>query len=283
MSRSGTWRHTHRLTPSERLEVLSLLDRTESDLGRESIDEQGRRTVVHGWPSEHWLEGLPTTLERYALVSTDEPPLVEMCGGGFDERLCDTLLQEHSTLHWWLRNVGSEIPSPASVLRRLALLRITLPVNIVSPPQDASLRAFDPVRDAAAWLAQNNAAFADHPEQGAWKLRDLETRLREPWFDPSGFMLLEIEGQIAASCWTKVHELHPDRYGEIYVISVHPHFQGRGLGAVMVTAGLDVLRRKGVSTVKLFVDDSNVVARQLYERLGFRLERQDALVCFRSI
>jgi mycothiol synthase len=93
-------------------------------------------------------------------------------------------------------------------------------------------------------------------------------------------LLLEIDGRLAASCWTKVHELHPDRFGEIYIISVHPDFQGRNLGRVMVTQGLDVLRKKGVSTAILFVEQSNVGALKLYESLGFKVERDDRLLHF---
>jgi len=48
---------------------------------------------------------------------------------------------------------------------------------------------------------------------------------------PFGILALEIDGRLAASCWTKVHELHPDRFGEIYIISVHPDFQGRNRDA----------------------------------------------------
>jgi len=50
---------------------------------------------------------------------------------------------------------------------------------------------------------------------------------------------------------------------------------------VMVTQGLDVLRRKGVSRAVLFVDDSNEAAKALYHLLGFTLEREDRLIRFR--
>jgi mycothiol synthase len=147
-------------------------------------------------------------------------------------------------------------------------------------PEGATLRNFEPGRDEDEWIAQNNAAFADHPEQGAWSRVDLDERTNEPWFDPSGFLLLEIGGRLAASCWTKVHELHPDRFGEIYVVSVHPDFQGHGLGRVMVTQGLASLRKKGVNDAVLFVDESNIDARKLYESVGFQLEREDRLLHF---
>ena len=156
-------------------------------------------------------------------------------------------------------------------IRTLQLLGLRLPVPAVDVPEGAVLRNFEPGRDEEAWLAQNNAAFADHPEQGAWSRVDLDERTNEPWFDPSGFLLLEIDGKFAASCWTKVHELHPDRFGEIYVVSVDPAFQGRGLGKVMVTQGLAALRKKGVGEAVLFVDESNAGARKLYESLGLSL------------
>ena len=52
---------------------------------------------------------------------------------------------------------------------------------------------------------------------------------------------------------------------------------------MMVLHGLDAIRRKGVSSATLFVDESNVAARGLYESLGFTLEREDCLVRFSAL
>jgi mycothiol synthase len=274
----GTWQHRDSLTPDQRLDVLNLLNRTEVRLGREAIDEGRRRIVVHGWSGEHWLHGGDHGLLGYALLTGNEPPTLEMCGGGLDPALLTAVLARHHEVDWWTRGVPGA--AGGAVVRTLQMLRVALPVPVVAVPEGATLRNFEPGRDEGLWLAQNNAAFADHPEQGAWRKADLAERTREPWFDPSGFLLLEIDGLLAASCWTKVHELHPDRFGEIYVISVRPQFQGRGLGRVMVTQGLEVLRRKGVSEAILFVDRSNHGALELYESLGFALVREDQLVHF---
>jgi mycothiol synthase len=179
---------------------------------------------------------------------------------------------------WWERDAHQI--TGGNVIRMLQMLRIDLPVPAVPVPEGAVLRMFEPMHDEDRWLEQNNAAFAHHPEQGAWQREDLAERTNEPWFDPSGFLLLEIDGRLAASCWTKVHELHPDRFGEIYVVSVHPDFQGRDLGRVMVSQGLASLRKKGVATAVLFVDQSNVVAIKLYESIGFWVGREDYLVRF---
>ena len=279
-----SWQFCPVLTSEQRLDVLDLLNRTEALLSREAIDESRRRIVVHGWPAEHWLfyddEGV---LLRYAMLDGVDRCQVEMCGGGVDEELLTTILSMRPSVEWWTRGEQRLPTQSATVLRTLQLLSAPLPVATTQVPEGAVLRNFVSGRDELQWLSQNNAAFADHPEQGAWSRADLDERTHEPWFDPSGFLLLEIDGVIAASCWTKVHELHPDRFGEIYVISVHPGFQGRNLGRVMVTQGLDVLRRKGVNRASLFVDETNDAARALYESLGFTLLREDRLIRFDRI
>jgi mycothiol synthase len=274
----GSWQCKTALSGEERLEVLNLLNRSEAELGREALDEGRRRIVVHGWPGEHWLKYEGDALVAFAVVNGIKHVTVEMCGGGFDSDLLAAVLEGHETIDWWTR--GLNRGDQGHQIRTLQLLGLRLPVPVLSVPDGATLRNFEPGRDEEAWLAQNNAAFADHPEQGAWSRVDLDERTNEPWFDPSGFLLLEIGGQLAASCWTKVHELHPDRFGEIYVVSVDPAFQGRGLGKIMVTQGLAALRKKGVSDAVLFVDESNTGARMLYQSLGFSVRREDRLLRF---
>jgi ribosomal protein S18 acetylase RimI-like enzyme len=48
----------------------------------------------------------------------------------------------------------------------------------------------------------------------------------------------------------------------------------------MVTQGLASLRKKGVSSAVLFVDQTNAVAKKLYESIGFWVGREDHLVRF---
>jgi mycothiol synthase len=146
-----------------------------------------------------------------------------------------------------------------------------------------TVRPFRPGEDEEAWLEVNNRAFHGHPEQGSWNLATIQERERQPWFDPSGFLLHERDGRLAGFCWTKVHEPEDEgeseglceQLGEIYVIAVDPDFQGHGLGRQLVLAGLASLCERGVSTGMLYVDHDNEAARKLYFSLGFKDDHTD--------
>ena len=74
--------------------------------------------------------------------------------------------------------------------------------------------------------------------------------------------------------WTKRHD---DVTGEVYVLGVHPRGGGRGLGGVLLDAGLAHLAAGGNSRVILYVDAGNAPAVALYERSGFRVVHTDTL------
>jgi len=152
--------------------------------------------------------------------------------------------------------------------RELFQMRRPLPVG---EPWSVAVRPFRPGIDDAEWLAVNNRAFADHPEQGAWDEATLQARLAEPWFDARGFLLHERDGRLAAFCWTKVHTA-PEELGEIFVIAVDPAFHRSGLGREMTLAGLDHLAQLGIAIGMLYVDTTNQQALALYDRLGFSID-----------
>lgn len=58
--------------------------------------------------------------------------------------------------------------------------------------------------------------------------------------------------------------------GHIGQISVHPAYQGRGLGRRMIARALSAYARRGFDLVSLAVTSANVSALHLYESCGFR-------------
>ena len=216
-------------------------------------------------------------------------------GQGLGGRLVDELVDRSpdGRLRLWAHG---DHPAAAALARRLGFertrvlwqLRRSLLAPIPEPqlPPGVAVRTFVVGQDEQRWLDVNNRAFADHPEQGTWTIDDVRVREEEPWFDPAGFFLAEREddGELVAFHWTKVHGATSESghehapIGEVYVVGVDPSAQRLGLGPAMTLVGLRHLRSLGLAQVMLYVDDDNVHAIRVYERLGFA--RWDSDVSF---
>jgi len=146
---------------------------------------------------------------------------------------------------------------------------------------DYQIRSFLPDLDNKNWLALNNLAFTNHPEQGNWSEADLLIRLNEDWFDKKGFFVAQDQTELIGFCWTKVHggqshahsiaEEHHDHapFGEIYVTAVSDKYVGKGVGKALTITGLNYLKRQGLNGAILYVDEDNQIAFNLYKSLGF--------------
>jgi mycothiol synthase len=169
-----------------------------------------------------------------------------------------------------------------SIVRELwSMRRPLLPddgsLPAVTLPDGFTARHFVVGQDEGAWLRVNSRAFADHAEQGRLTRHDLDLRVAEPWFDATGFILVEdtrgATPVLAASHWTKVVASARPRVrptlGEVYVVGVDPEYQGLGLGRAVTILGLEHLRERGVNEAMLYVDADNTAAIATYSRLGF--------------
>ena len=157
-----------------------------------------------------------------------------------------------------------------------------------SPGPGVQIRTYAGTDDDAELLRVNNAAFAEHPEQGGWTEADLAERRSEPWFDPAGLFLAfgdsdsDQRGKLLGFHWTKVH-LDEPALGEVYVVGIDPSIQGRGLGKILTAVGVESLARRladsgtadAEPTVLLYVESDNVAAVRTYQRLGFTTYRVD--------
>jgi mycothiol synthase len=163
--------------------------------------------------------------------------------------------------------------------RELLQMRVPLPLPeaTVADSRPVATRPFAPGPDDQRWLETNNQAFAGHPEQGAWTLADLRTRLGAPWVDLDGFLVADDPDSngLIGFCWTKVHTHAQPMLGEIYVIAVHPAHHGHGWGRALTVAGLMWMAGRGVHVGMLYTDASNVAAVSLYHSLGFTNDHID--------
>jgi mycothiol synthase len=149
------------------------------------------------------------------------------------------------------------------------------------------IRTFLPDIDNEEWLALNNKLFKDHPEQGGWSIKDLQTRLAESWFDPAGFFVATENSKLIGFTWTKIHGGHSHKHedqaeqhdhdpiGEIYITAVAT--SGTGLGKVLTQTALAYLKANGLTTAMLYVDSDNQAALKLYKSLGFAESSQDVM------
>lgn len=157
-----------------------------------------------------------------------------------------------------------------------------LPAPDPDPIPGVRLRPYRPAIDDEALVALNNRAFAGHPDQGGWTPARLAAEIaRRHGFQPADLLVAETEpgtGELLGYCWTVLHRPAGPRdvpAGEIHVIGVDPRAQGRGLGRLLVLAGLAHQHGRGATTGMLYVAAANRPARRLYEALGFRAVRRD--------
>ena len=185
-------------------------------------------------------------------------------------------------VHWWVfepnkahRNIAEAVGLRPG--RRLLQMRRPLPLeeNVLSEISDFVTEPFQIGRDEQQWLDLNNAAFARHPDQGGWTMETLRSRMKQEWFDPSGFLVHRINDSMACFCWTKIHHDNETCLGEIYVIAVDPSLSGHGLGRKIAIAGLYDATLKGAQEAMLYVDAENASAMTVYSQLGFTVHHEE--------
>jgi mycothiol synthase len=167
-----------------------------------------------------------------------------------------------------------------NAIRELLQMRRSLHDSPKPPTRDGvSIRTYAGPLDDAELLRVNNAAFAWHPEQGGWTEADIAERRAEGWFDPQGLFLAfdeDSDGPLLGFHWTKIHG---PSLGEVYVVGVDPAAQGRGLGRLLTTVGMEYLAQRLADakdpTVMLYVESDNTAAVRTYEHLGFVVHNVD--------
>jgi GNAT superfamily N-acetyltransferase len=157
---------------------------------------------------------------------------------------------------------------PVRVFREL---RIELDEEPPAPTWPDGLRAepFDPGRDARAFHAAHQEAFADHWEHAprdfeSWRAHHVDSER----FDPSLWCVVRDRDEIAAGSISVA-----DLYGGGWVASLFTRrpWRGRGVGGALLQDAFRRFWARGERSVGLGVDaESDTGAFRVYERAGMK-------------
>lgn len=298
-------RYSH-LNPDQQSKVLALIASATDVDGIPPLAEHVLLHLRHGGDKEdfHFVAEEGGEVLGYAhldLTDEVEGPSTEIVvapqhrGKGIGDQLVKSV-KSHAGSRLRLWSHGN-LPSARKLAekngftpsRTLIQMRRSLSDPIPEVDEEITIRSFLPGIDNTTWLKLNNTAFLGHPEQSNWSEQDLDIRMKESWFNPKGFLIAEIEGELAGFCWTKIHGSHKeeslklhsrhshDPFGEIYIVGVSPKFQGHGIGSALVVSGLRYLTLQNATHATLYVDFENVRAKQLYYSLNFKEQGGDVL------
>ena len=291
--------HFDHLSDTQQSLVLELISRTTHHDGTPPIAEHILLHLRYGGDKadSHLLFEKDNQVIGYAhLDQTDlvAGPSVELVvdpsyrGAGVGKALLSEAIKIcGKTLRLWVhgeQEAAHNLAASFNFEKIRTVLQMSKPLTDIQPlptiDKEIIIRSFLPGIDSEPWLVLNNKVFKDHPEQGGWKLSDLNHRLNEEWFDEKGFFIVEKNKQVIASTWTKVHGEHSHNHdgeashahpaiGEIYITAVDPVYIGLGIGKMLTVTALNYLKYQGLKEAMLYVDFENEVALNLYKSIGF--------------
>ncbi len=163
-------------------------------------------------------------------------------------------------------NVAAMAAADAEIPRRVAeVAAIARPPAVPAPetplPQPVVRAARPEDIDAAAALEQTCFSTYCLSRRQIRYLRGSKTVI---------FLVAEDGGQIAGQAIGLVRHHRTSASGRIYSLAVRPECRGRHIGQVLMQRMLAELTARGVRRVYLEVEQSNIPAQRLYQRIGFR-------------
>jgi ribosomal protein S18 acetylase RimI-like enzyme len=78
------------------------------------------------------------------------------------------------------------------------------------------------------------------------------------------------DGELAAFCMCQIFMGDSEKEGWTDPVGTHPAHRRRGLAAALISAGMGLLRERGVETALLGTSSVNIAMQRLAEELGFR-------------
>jgi mycothiol synthase len=284
-------------------DAIALLDRAEADLEVPLVDEAERQRLTELATGDterpsHWHSLLARRGDRavgYAGALLPTAPGLTATGdiavlreGEPCTPVLGALLAGLEGLGWqhlagrlqvWVRHaqpsdVVCATDEGYGVDRRLGVLGRWLdrPLPDGAEVVGTTVRAYRPDVDDAGVVEVLAAAYAGTAD-GGWDLARFRERRGLSWFRAEDLLVAQDDdGWIAGIHWLKRRS---EDVGEVYNLAIHPRAQGRGLGGVLLAAGLRHLAEVGCRDALLWVDLANERAVRLYISQGFTTRWED--------
>lgn len=135
-------------------------------------------------------------------------------------------------------------------------------------PEGISWRRFgDVARDAEIWARLVTACFDEYSSASM-----VAAQLSEPGGGPGGyfFAIDESSGHEIGTSRSRIDLVGDKRIGYVGTVGVLRAYRGKGVGEALVRRTLQHIADLGIQSATLLVEDHNVGARRLYERMGWR-------------
>jgi mycothiol synthase len=128
-------------------------------------------------------------------------------------------------------------------------------------------------RDDALWVSITNRATDEYPEVTPETPHDFQLYKDGPWFDATGMMVAELDGEPAGCANAYIEDSVPtEEHGYLEGPWVTPERRGLGIGTALAGAVFESLRRRGKTRVQLWHRD-NPGSVAFARGLGFRCVR----------
>lgn len=174
---------------------------------------------------------------------------------------------------WEAMGFAVQDPHGQNIVMKADLAACPPPPPIGLPPPYV-LRPLQP-EDIPAWVNAKNRVFESHSEAG-W----FETTFSSRWdFDWDGWLVITREDEIVGLAAADYHRdpARPEAVSGAHIeyVGVLPECRGLRLGEALMVACLRHILNRGLSECTLITQPFRVPAIRLYERLGFRLRREN--------
>ncbi len=160
--------------------------------------------------------------------------------------------------------------------------RDDLPVESIQLPEGYYIKAYLDQSDALDWCKVRNKAFATlKGSETPITEADVYKMVKDPSTVPGGMLILKKEDE-AIGVIRVGKEVEEDKtYAFIGPVAVLPEYQGRGLGKLLLRAGVAFGQANEMPNAMLCVNADNEKAADLYLSEGFK--KQVVMMCYNKI